>query len=92
MSFLLLNMRLIEARSPAFRLCDTESFDGVDDMLLIDRDGPSEVLSVKRETCTGCDELVFLPCNKSVPLLLAARIGVACGFSKGRSISGPLCT
>lgn len=50
--FLLLNMRLIEALSPV-DLLGRVVCEGVDDMALVESDGPSDVRSVNLETCTG---------------------------------------
>lgn len=74
-------MRFKVALRPVPLRCIKESLDGVDDMLLVDRDGPSDVLSVKRDTCVWCVPLSPLPCNVSVALPLGhvpSVLGVDC--------------
>lgn len=49
-----------------------EPFSGVDDMLLVDNEGPSEVRSVNLELWAGCEDrgaLPLRPCNAPGPLL-----------------------
>lgn len=86
-------MRLIEAFSPvAFLGVAADSFEGVDDMLLVANDGPSDVRSVNREICIGRVELSFLPCNAPAPPLLGhvpSILGVGCSYAPA-SISAPL--
>ena len=96
LSFLLLNMRLMEALSPVTLLgVVAESLEGVDDILLAVNEGPRDVRSVNLETCTlGRMELSFLPCDAPAPLLLGhapSNLGVGCS-NAAASISAPLCT
>lgn len=53
-------MRLRDARRPLSFL-GVKSLTGVDDMLLVENEGPKEVRSVNLEVCADCDSSGVLP-------------------------------